>query len=354
MKNRFVVTEEEKKNILSLYETFKPINVIKEQNVSPTNTGLKEIDVVKFPLLGAFGKGVYEFNDKSASAVQFKTLLQNYLNNPGNKGATINVGLISGESLTTPPKGMKVGDLARLRAESVQNFIKNSFPTIKFIFTKPIIKIGTKPYRQGVDNPDDPKYLLEQFVDVTATATYLGCDVIEKFKTKVPGSQTQEHKIMGKTKLSITPGTIPDRMILKDVSGNIISDTNFFGETPAYLGAGVTHDPRWVLSLSKIYKQGNHPSMVGNKIQPIKVKSPQEVFNKLGIPLTNQGRPDVKKFNMEAVDGIFDFFKNGGDLFLYEIATTKLVEADLGNTIGRTVVFSPVSTQTNFEVGCIE
>lgn len=354
MKHRFVVTEEEKKNILSLYETFKPINVIKEQTVSPTNTGLKDTGVIVFPFGGVYDKGLYQVNENSKAAVEFKTLMQKYLNSPGNKGATINVSLISSESLTTPPKGMKVGDLARLRAESAQNFIKNSFPSVAFIFVKPIIKIGTTPYRQGVDNPDDPKYKLEQFVTATATATYLGCDVVEKFKTKVPGSQTQEHKIMGKTKLSITPGTIPDRMILKDVSGNIISDTNFFGETPAYLGAGVTHDPRWVLSLSKIYKQGNHPSMVGNKIQPIKVKSPQEVFNKLGIPLTNQGRPDVKKFNMEAVDGIFDFFKNGGDLFLYEIATTKVTEADLGNTIGLAVVFSPVSTQTNFDVGCVK
>jgi hypothetical protein len=76
----------------------------------------------------------------------------------------------------SPPKTVEVGYLAKKRAETMKNilstYLNDYYKTGKISskpeFQEPEIKIGETPYKKG-DNPNDPRYVKERFVNVELT-----------------------------------------------------------------------------------------------------------------------------------------------------------------------------------------
>ena len=82
----------------------------------------------------------------------------------------IKIKVIAGESQVTPPKGMKTGDLARLRAKTAQEQAIKYFASqdidIQHIDVQPVTVVGSTPYQSRRDDPHADCYTQEQFLRI--------------------------------------------------------------------------------------------------------------------------------------------------------------------------------------------
>ncbi len=76
----------------------------------------------------------------------------------------ISIFIRSSESQVTPPQGVVVGELARLRSENVKQRLLKSNILNQNITTS--FEVGNTPYVRGVDNPNDLKFSKEQFTQI--------------------------------------------------------------------------------------------------------------------------------------------------------------------------------------------
>ena len=80
---------------------------------------------------------------------------------------TISTSIEAAESQVTNPNNIPRGGLAQQRLDNTLNIL-STFPLInQGIRSKTII--GSTPYTPGKDNPNDPKYLNEQYVNITVS-----------------------------------------------------------------------------------------------------------------------------------------------------------------------------------------
>jgi len=76
----------------------------------------------------------------------------------------ISIFIKSSESQVTPPQGIEIGELARLRSSNIKERLLNSNILNQNITTS--FEVGETPYTRGVDNPNDLKYSKEQFSQI--------------------------------------------------------------------------------------------------------------------------------------------------------------------------------------------
>jgi len=76
----------------------------------------------------------------------------------------ISVFIESSESQVTNPRNIARGELAKQRAKAVEDFLLTLSNLRNNITVN--TQVGTTPYRRGVDNPNNPKYLQEQYTKV--------------------------------------------------------------------------------------------------------------------------------------------------------------------------------------------
>lgn len=165
----FLITEEDKKHILSMY------NLINEAESG---------NVINISSQSYFDNGKWKnLNQEGNSELskQMDEKVKPFLLN--NKGSIVSVKITAGESQVTnvdnevsPPKTVEVGYLAKKRAETMKNKLSvylndlyaKGIISSKPEFQEPEIKIGETPYKKG-DNPNDPRYIKERFVNVELT-----------------------------------------------------------------------------------------------------------------------------------------------------------------------------------------
>ena len=70
----------------------------------------------------------------------------------------------SSESQVTPPQGVQVGELARLRSLNIKERLLDNNTLNQNITTS--FEVGPTPYVRGVDNPNDSKFNKEQFTQI--------------------------------------------------------------------------------------------------------------------------------------------------------------------------------------------
>lgn len=165
-KRGFLLTEEEKKHILSLYD------IISEQDSE------KILDIASQSFFGngkwknLSAEGENDFNNKINNEVlPFLTK---------NKGSIVSVKITAGESQVpnkdlevSPPKDLPSGELAKRRAETMKSILnqkfdellKNGVISTKPEFQEPSIVIGKTTYKSG-DDINKPEYQKERFVDI--------------------------------------------------------------------------------------------------------------------------------------------------------------------------------------------
>ncbi len=76
----------------------------------------------------------------------------------------ISIFIRSSESQVTPPPGVKIGELARLRSSNIKERLLNTDLLNQNITTSS--EVGPTPYVRGVDDPNDPKFNKEQFTQI--------------------------------------------------------------------------------------------------------------------------------------------------------------------------------------------
>ena len=101
--------------------------------------------------------------------LSFNSKLANINNNVGiffqsYENDKISIFIESSESRVPNPNNLPSGELAKARAEKARTLI-SSFTNLKNNINI-TSKIGNIPYTKGVDNPNDPKYLQDQFVNI--------------------------------------------------------------------------------------------------------------------------------------------------------------------------------------------
>ena len=155
---KFIITESEKNYIKSLYSKF-----LFEQE---SNDGRLRID------FGAdFQQGKYDVKSLNVNDVykKLEPLKKFYTDNDG---GDIKLYIESSESNSTPPPGMKDGDLSKNRLQTIKSVIttwlNTSIPNwkensqIEEYIVKP--EERQEKYVKGVDKATDPKYLADQYV----------------------------------------------------------------------------------------------------------------------------------------------------------------------------------------------
>jgi len=168
MSKKFLITEEEKKHILKQY------GLLTEENTEPTPIRMKNL----------FDNGLYKNFTPSSKKFLDSELAKAYQYIKNNKGGFPYIKIRAGESQVTnkdnevnPPKEVPPGFLSKERAKTMKTYLTSYFNNLVssgLLTTKPIFEpietvIGSKPYKQGVDKPDDTKYDEEKFVEVYIT-----------------------------------------------------------------------------------------------------------------------------------------------------------------------------------------
>lgn len=164
MSKRFILTEQEVKEIRGLY------GLITEATEPLIIQGNEFFDNGKWKNFSKETKATLDAElQKAAKYIQ------------DNRGSVVYVKIVAGESQVTnynkevnPPVTAHTGFLAYNRAETMKDYITNYFQGLvnqKILDKLPVfeafeIKIGTTSYTQGVDKPDDEKYRNEKFVRV--------------------------------------------------------------------------------------------------------------------------------------------------------------------------------------------
>lgn len=164
MSKRFVLTEQEVKEIRGLY------GLITESTEPLVIQGGEFFDNGKWKNLSTETKSTLDSElEKAAKYIQ------------DNKGSVVYVKIVAGESQVTnydkevnPPVEVQAGYLSTKRAETMKAYVTNYFQVLvtqKILDKLPVFEAfetitGSTPYVNGVDKPDDQKYKNEKFVRV--------------------------------------------------------------------------------------------------------------------------------------------------------------------------------------------
>lgn len=200
-----------------------------------------------------------------------------------NGGRKFKIVITAGESeVPNQPKFKEKGSLARERAEAVERVLSKSIKApFEIKTTKPTIA-----YKKGVDNAQDPKYQKDQYITVDIV---VDAENICSFKPNQPGAQgtvnndyvTFSEYISGEGSVVITPGQIPDRLIIVDANGNVKADTGYVTTEKSRYSANWKYVPAYVLELTKAHLNSKLTAVTGNKIIKIKANSYKELESQL-------------------------------------------------------------------------
>jgi len=184
---KLIITEEEKNRILEMHETATKRNYLSEQTAPPSpttptasfnvNTGTSSAgskqnlkDVLKLNNKFYFKTGKTGLDKDSITNFQD---LQNFLTKSKEYLTKLNkpfqIHWLASES-QTPKPNTNVNELSQKRGEAVSNFFWKdlsklpSYPKDSGVVGR--YQQGKIPFKQGVDNPQDPKFLNDQFVEI--------------------------------------------------------------------------------------------------------------------------------------------------------------------------------------------
>ena len=207
-----------------------------------------------------------------------------------NNGKKYKIVVVAGESQVTNQSGFeKKGSLAQHRANEVKRRLQRELDTP--IETQ--IVIGNTPYNKSNDNPKDTKYQREQFIKVNIV---VDAESVCNFTNGKPGNQgtaangyvTFDDYIAGDGSVTISPGQIPDRLVITDVNGNIKTDTGYITTEQSKYASSWKYVPAYVLELTKVHLT-KAQALQGSSIKTIHVKDFQDLVSQL----SNSSHPQM-------------------------------------------------------------
>jgi hypothetical protein len=189
MKKLFEINDSERQRILEMHTTAtKNVYLISESQINETDPPATSLDtgIDKSTKSGKVNlKDVLKLNNKfyfntgktglNKDSIRNYQELQTFLNNAKNYLRKINkpfeIFWTSSES-QTPKKGTSVNSLSQKRGEVIGDYFESqlgdlpAWKTTEYKTVSGNYKQGLIPYKQGVDDPNDPKYLNDQWVEV--------------------------------------------------------------------------------------------------------------------------------------------------------------------------------------------
>lgn len=168
-----------------------------------------------------------------------------------NKGSVVEIVLSSSESQVTnydgetnPKTPLAIGQLSEKRYNTIETYMtqwlqglqqQGIVTTIPKIVRTPSLR-GTTPYKQGVDDPRDPKYIPEQWLEVTLKVVSNNFNFTETFDTIItrrePNSATSNFNatlfynlsVAPAAVLNVDPNTLPGAFLTMNTVFNTAND----------------------------------------------------------------------------------------------------------------------------------
>lgn len=334
-------------NISNALETYAPetLNAIRTEIPAETPTKATKTSPITGEVISFnFGEN---FNSGKTSLTSKESLVTN-INDikswvKGKNLKNFKIVITAGESQVPNPQGFESkGSLAQARAKVINDLVKNLGIDKIDIVTK----VGDTPYKKGND-VNDPKYKAEQFVTVSIVVENSVCSMTPFEESGDQG--TYEEYISGEGNLVLYTGTIPDRLVVLDVNGNIKSDTGYVATEETNAQSGYQewkYVPIYVLKLTEL--KGNQ-NVMGSNVETIKATSYEDLVNQMLKPGAKQTKSNSVD---EALSGLEAMFKGGGtkEFVVYKVGTGDLkVPFDDSKGDVKAKVYSPVG-KTGFSI----
>jgi len=268
-----------------------------------------------FDFSNSFKSGETTFSNKDTLQSIIKDI-QDFTKNKSKSKYTITIE--ASESQVTNPKGYKKGELAKERANKLQQI----FEKLGYNNIQVETKIGTTPYEKGKDNPQDQAYIDEQYVKVLISLKAEDLCSFSQDSTNVDlgrGMQnvdfvTFDEVISGKGIIEFSPEKIPDRLTVLDQNNNTIFDTGYIATKKSDYTQW-KYVPLYVAGLTEM----SGTAIQGSKIKKIKANTLEELVNQL---LNNQynWKTDKRKEVKEGLEKLEVLLNSGvTEFIIYDI-----------------------------------
>ena len=342
-----ILTEEQVKKVIG--------NIINEETPkSKTSSMIKQ-----FNIANSFNSGQFQLNTTEQIDVAINEINQIILKSPNVK---YDVVITSSESkVPNRGVGLKPGELSTKRGQAAELYIKEKLGD----------KIGVKVNNLGAQGPewnpsnrsDDPQYTKYQYVTVSLVVSAgeetSDTDICNfKFTPKkgVQGTKDKNYvtlnkALKGKGQITITSGSIPDRMVVTNTKGQVVKDTGYVATDP-HRYTNYKYVPMYVAGLTRLLRSS---STAAGKLITFKANTFNDVMkNLLMNPETIPSQQEMITDGREVSDGVEslkDMFDKGVRVFAVYQITSGSTTLDFDTSLNdySVMVMSPLG-QTGYAV----
>lgn len=301
-----------------------------------------------------FKSGSYSINEGVVNSKLNE--LKNYLTK--NSSSKLDILIIASESQVPNQKEFGNGELAKKRAEVMNNIIEkflneNNLNDIK-------IKIETRigDVKWDGSNPNDPKYTKDQFIKVDLIASRVDlCDFNIEANGEVASKEDNyisfNETIGDGGIITMTSGSIPDRLVITNNDGKVINDTGYFSDEE-HNYQGYKYVPLYVAKLTNIFNENPKSTAINGSNNRTKTF---KTFNELVKFLLSDKNHDISNDRGNEIVGGLRLLKKLWDsgqrefVFYHIVKKTTTIEVpEYGSTI---TVYSPIGrTGYKLKGGC--
>lgn len=348
-----ILTEDQIKRVLTTINSEnKLINEAEEQD-----PGMKPIK--QFNINNSFKSGQYKLTDTSLIDAAIAEINAIVAKTPNTKYDVVTTS--SESKVPNRGVGLKPGDLSLKRGQEVENYIKSKLGD----------NVSLKNNNLGIQGPewdpskgnDNPEYTKYQYTTITLvisagqkpTSTKDVCN----WSYKAPGGQGEPSKnyitanevIEGKGNLTITTGSIPDRMVVVNAQNQIVKDSGYVA-TKAHKYTDFKYVPYYVAQLTKL---NGTPAVSGKNLITIEATDYNSLMKQLLVnPEVMPNSSYLQSLGEEVSLGVKILKKmveSGTTTFvLYSVENgAAVLPFDVNAGDKKVVVFSPVG-QTGYEI----
>lgn len=345
-----ILTENQIKRVLTTINSEKKL--INEQV-----TQFKPIK--QFNINNSFKSGQYQLTDTSAIDAAITEINGIVSKTPNTKYDVV----ISSSESKVPNRGvgLKPGELSLKRGQEAEKYIKSKLGD----------KVSLKNNNLGIQGPewdqtkgkDNPEYTKYQYITISlvisAGQNPTAPDDVCNWSFKAPGEQgdpsknyiTANEVVQGKGNLTITTGSIPDRMVVVNSKNQIVKDSGYVA-TKAHKYKDFKYVPYYVAQLTKL---NGTPAVSGKNLITIEATDYNSLMRQLLVnPEVIPNSSYLQSLGEEVSLGVNMLKKmvtSGTNTFvLYGIeigSSTLPFDVNAGDK--KVMVFSPIG-QTGYEI----
>jgi hypothetical protein len=306
-------------------------------------------------LTNSFKSGAYEIDE--GSVLSKLNSLKGFLNS--NSNVKYSIKITASESQVPNQNNLKSGELANMRVNKMSNLV-NSYLKQNNLNIKidKVTNIGDVPW-DGY-NKDDEKYTKDQYVRLDVFLE--GKNEVKPCEisfSKNDGSQSSEkngylsfeQQLNDGGEMNISPGSIPDRMVITS-NGNIIADTGYFVDKQHNYKEWKLV-PLYVAELTQI----NIPNPKIPAMEGLKDLKKFNSFDELLNTLLNDSNYDyLKDSRNEIKNGVIklkQLWDSGQREFVFYTMKKGILKYDVNDSETKVSVYSPVGkTGFNLKGNC--